>query len=84
MKINAFGKKISRDEAYELTVCYKFCEICNFRDHESLCDLMMSGLPSLEEWSDKDLEEYISTISVENLPDIENEIQNWRSTSRSY
>ena len=69
MKITAFGKKVSRDEAYQIIINDKICDICHARNTDTLEDLLMFGWVSLEKWTDKELEEYISELLIENQPD---------------
>lgn len=69
MSIKAFGKRVSRDKAYKIIINDKKCDICYARNTESLDDLLMFGWKSLEDWSDKELEEFISELCIENQPD---------------
>ena len=69
MKISAFGKKVSRDEAYQIIINDKICDICHARNTDTLEDLLMFGWVSLEKWTDEELEEYIGELLIENQPD---------------
>lgn len=69
MKITAFGKKVSREKAYQIIINDKICEIVYASNSETLEDLLMNGWQSIEKWSDKELEEYIDTLLIENQPD---------------
>ena len=69
LKIKAFGKLVSRDEAYQIIINDKICDICHARNTDTLEDLLMFGWVSLEKWTDKELEEYISELLIENQPD---------------
>lgn len=71
MKITAFGKKVSRDEAYQIIINDKIGDICHARNTDTLEDLLMFGWVSLEKWTDEELEEYISELLIENQPNEE-------------
>jgi hypothetical protein len=66
MKITAFGKKVSRDKAYQIIINDKIADICHARNTDTLEDLLMFGWVPLEKWTDKELEEYISELLIEN------------------
>jgi hypothetical protein len=68
MKIMAFGKKVSRERAYDIVINDKISEICYAGMTDTLKDLLMFGWKSLEKWSDKELEEHISELLIENQP----------------
>lgn len=69
MKIKAFGKMISRDQAYQIIINDKIGDICDARNTDVLEHLLMAGWVSLEMWSDEDLEEYINDfLLIENQP----------------
>ena len=68
MKITAFGKKVSRDEAYQIIINDKIADIVYASNSDTLEDLLMFGWVSLEKWIDKELEEYISELLIENQP----------------
>ena len=68
MKIKAFGKQVSREQAYQIIINDKICDICHARNTDTLEDLLMFGWVSLEKWTDKELEEYISELLIENQP----------------
>jgi hypothetical protein len=68
MPIKAFGKTVSRDKAYEIIISDKVCDICHARNTDTLEDLLMFGWKSLEEWTDQELEEFISELLIENQP----------------
>lgn len=69
MKIKAFGKQVSREQAYQIIINDKISDICHARNTDTLEDLLMFGWVSLEKWTDKELEEYISELLIENQPD---------------
>ena len=69
MKIKAFGKKVSREKAYQIIINDKIGEIVYARNSDSLEDLLMNGWKTLEKWSDKNLEDFIDELSIENQPD---------------
>ncbi len=68
MKIQAFGKMVSRDEAYKIIINDKVADIVHASNSDTLEDLLMLGWVSLEKWTDKELEEYISELLIENQP----------------
>jgi hypothetical protein len=68
MKIKAFGKMVSRDEAYQIIINDKIADIVHANNSDTLEDLLMFGWVSLEKWTDKELEEYISELLIENQP----------------
>jgi hypothetical protein len=68
-KILAFGKLVNRNKAYEIFINDKICDICQAKNTESLEDLLMFGWVSLEKWTDKELEEHISELLIENQPE---------------
>ena len=68
VKIQAFGKQVSRDRAYQIIINDKVCNICHAQNTEVLEDLLMMGWESLENWSDKELERCIDGLSIENQP----------------
>lgn len=59
-KIKAFGKLVSREEAYRIIIRDKIGEIVYARNSNVLECILFSGWKSLEEWTDKELEEYIN------------------------
>lgn len=69
MKIKAWGMKVSREKAYQIIINDKMNEIVEARIYEALEDLIMGGWKGLEEWTDKELEEYISSLLIVNQPD---------------
>ncbi|MBU2543274.1 hypothetical protein KJ707_01740 [Patescibacteria group bacterium] len=68
MKIKAFGKMVSREQAYQIIINDKISDICHARNTDMLEDLLMYGWVSLEEWTDKELEDYVSELLIENQP----------------
>jgi len=68
MKITAFGKQVSRDKAYQIIINDKIADICHANNTDTLKDLLMFGWVSLEKWTDKELEEYISELRIKNQP----------------
>lgn len=68
MKIKAFGKIVNRDEAYQIIINDKIADICHARNTDTLDDLLMFGWKSLEDWSNQELEDYISELLIENQP----------------
>jgi len=69
MKIKAFGKKVSREKAYQIIINDKICEIVYASNSDTLEDLLMNGWEALEKWSNKDLEDFIDELCIENQPD---------------
>lgn len=69
MKIKAFGKMVDREQAYKIIINDKIADICHVRNTDTLEDLLMFGWVSLEKWTDKELEEYISELLIENQPE---------------
>jgi len=67
-KINAFGKKVSREDAYKIIINDYIVDIVYAQNTDVLEFFLMNGWPSLEEWSDKELEEFISELLIENQP----------------
>lgn len=68
MKITAFGKKVSREKAYQIIINDKIGDIVYASNSDTLEDLLMNGWEALEKWSDKELEEYIDALLIENQP----------------
>jgi hypothetical protein len=68
MKIKAFGNMVNRDEAYQIIINDKIADICHARNTDTLDDLLMFGWKSLEDWSNQELEDYISELLIENQP----------------
>lgn len=68
MKITAFGKKVSREKAYQIIINDKIGDIVHASNSDTLEDLLMNGWEALEKWSDKELEEFIDTLLIENQP----------------
>ncbi|MFA6944282.1 MAG: hypothetical protein WC220_00145 [Pedobacter sp.] len=68
MKIKAFRKLVSREQAYQIIINDKISDICHARNTDTLEELLMFGWVSLEKWSDKELEEYITELLIENQP----------------
>ncbi len=66
--IKAFGKMVDRDEAYQIIINDKIADIVYASNSDTLEDLLMFGWVSLEKWIDKELEEYISELLIENQP----------------
>lgn len=71
MKIKAFGKLVSREQAYQIIINDKIADIVHASNSDTLEDLLMFGWISLEKWTDKELEEYISELLIENQPNRE-------------
>lgn len=68
MKIKAFGKMVSREKAYQIIINDKMNEIVEARMYEMLEELLMCGWTGLEEWTDQELEDYISDLLLVNQP----------------
>ncbi len=68
MTITAFGQKVSREKAYQIIINDKVCETVYASNSDTLEDLLMNGWQALEKWTDKELEEYIDTLLIENQP----------------
>lgn len=71
MKIKAFGKLVSREQAYQIIINDKIADIVHASNSDTLEDLLMFGWVSLEKWTDEELEEYISELLIENQPNRE-------------
>lgn len=69
MKIKAFGKMVSREKAYQIIINDKICDTCDARNTEVLEELLFEGWAGLINWTDKNLEDYIDVLSIENQPD---------------
>lgn len=67
-KINAFGKKVSREDAYKIIINDCIANIIDAQNTDFLEFLLMEGWISLEKWSDKELEDFISELFDENQP----------------
>jgi len=67
-KIKAFGKLVDRDEAAQIIINDRVCEICYAGFEDALRDLLLDGWKALDEWSDEDLENYIDGLCPENQP----------------
>lgn len=67
--IKAFGKKVSREKAFQIIINEFMCAIVYARDYDELENLLQYGWKALEEWSNKDLEDYIDGLCIENQPD---------------
>lgn len=68
MSIKAFGKTISRDEAYQLIVNDYISNIIHAHNTDILEDIIVSGWKGIDEWSDKSLEELLADFCIENQP----------------
>ena len=68
MMITAFGQKVSREKAYQIIINDKIGEICHASMTDTLEFLLMYGWVSLEKWTDKELEDYIADLLIENQP----------------
>ncbi|MFA5762670.1 MAG: hypothetical protein WC931_03740 [Bacilli bacterium] len=68
-KIKAFGKLVDRDQAHQIIVNDRVCEICYAGFENALRDLLLDGWKPLDEWSDEELEHYIEGLCPENQPD---------------
>ena len=69
MKIKAFGKKVSRDEAYQIIINDFIVSIVYSHNSDVLSFLLTHGWKPIDEWSDEDLEDYIAELAKENQPD---------------
>ena len=67
--IKAFGKRINRAQAHQIIINDHICEVVYARNTEFLEDLLIYGWKSLPEWTNEELEEYISQLLIENQPD---------------
>ena len=66
MQITAFGKKVSREKAYQIIFNDKMNQIVYARMYDALEAILMDGWKGLEQWTDQELEEYISELLIEN------------------
>ena len=68
-KINAFGKKVTREEAYQIILNDYICSIVYSQNTKHLEFILIdNGWEPLTEWKDEELEEVISGMSIENQP----------------
>ena len=63
--IKAFGKTVSRDEAYEIIINNKINEICRRQKSENLYYMLMFGWESLVKRTNKELERFIKEHLIE-------------------
>lgn len=68
MKIKAFGKLVSREQAYQIIINDKLCEYVYASCTDGLKELLMNGWKPLAEWTDKELEEHIDSLCIESQP----------------
>lgn len=68
MLIKAFNKKVSRNKAYQIIINDRMNEIVYARMYETFEDLLMYGWKGMENWTNKELEEYIDELLIENQP----------------
>lgn len=68
MKIKAFGKLVTREQAEQIIINDFICDITYAQNTETLEELLFHGWKALDEWDDKELEEYIEELCVENQP----------------
>ena len=68
--INAFGKIVTREEAYQIILYDMVAEIAFARCCTGLKEVLMYGWKPLPTWSDQELEDFIGNLSVENQPHV--------------
>lgn len=66
--INAFNKKVTREQAYQIIINDFITYIVYARNTDGLEDILLDGWKSLESWTDAELEEFISNLCIENQP----------------
>jgi hypothetical protein len=66
--INAFGKKVSREKAIQIIINDYICWIVYAGDSDVLEDILYFGWKALEKWSNKEIEDCISGLSISNQP----------------
>lgn len=66
--IKAFGKRIDREKAYEIIINDYICAIVYARLTDHLESILLFGWKGLFESSDKELEECIDEMLIENQP----------------
>lgn len=67
-KIKAFGKLVDRNEAFQIIINDKIGDICYARNTDTLENLLIYGWEALEDWTNKELEDFISELCIENQP----------------
>ncbi len=68
MKIKAFGKKVTREQAYQIIINDYLAYIVYARNTDGLEDILINGWKSLEKWTNNELNEFISNLCIENQP----------------
>lgn len=71
MKIKAFGKLVTREQAEQIIINDFICDIAYAQNTDTLEGLLLYGWTALTKWSNKELEEYIDELCVENQPNPE-------------
>lgn len=66
--ILAFSKYVSREKAIEIIINDYIGNICHARNTNILEYILLYGWDGLNEWSNKQLEEFISELLIENQP----------------
>jgi len=67
--IKAFGKKVTREEAYQIILNDYICNIVYAQNTDTLEFILIeNGWEPLTEWCDKELEKLIEGLCVENQP----------------
>jgi len=64
--ITAFGKKVSREDAYDIIINDYICKIVYSGDSDELVEILSRGWDSLEKWSDGELNVFIDGLDIEN------------------
>ena len=66
MNINASGKAVSRDEAIQIIIDDFIGCVVHAQMSDVLEEWLLCGWKGLDEWTDQELEEFISNLSEEN------------------
>lgn len=62
MKVKAFGKMVSRKQAYKIIIYGTINEMVHGNMYEVVEDLLVYGGLGFKYWTSKDLEEYICNL----------------------
>lgn len=68
MKINAFGKDVTRDKAIQIIIDDFIACIVHAQMSDVLEEMLFCGWKSLDKWTNYELEDYISGLCEQNQP----------------
>jgi len=68
MKIKAFGKLVSREDAYRMIINDVIADFVYAGNSDSLEEMLICGWKSLDKWTNQELEDHISELLIENQP----------------